>query len=100
MTQVSSSCQLITEKVRALQRTNIKNFKKIFSEKELGGHSPNFHIHSCVCERFFLSVRLFFCYNILLQHVDPCQKFVPCLCAIFFLLTSSPASMPASDSQC
>ncbi len=29
----------------ALQRTNTENSKRIFPEKELRGHSPNFHIH-------------------------------------------------------
>ncbi len=28
-----------------LQRTNAENSKQIFREKELRGHSPNFHIH-------------------------------------------------------
>jgi hypothetical protein len=29
----------------SLQRTNTENSKQIFPEKELRGHSPNFHIH-------------------------------------------------------
>jgi hypothetical protein len=28
-----------------LQRTNTENLKQIFTEKELRGHSSNFHIH-------------------------------------------------------
>jgi hypothetical protein len=32
-----------------LQRHNTENSKQIFSEKELRGLSPHFHIHSCVC---------------------------------------------------
>jgi hypothetical protein len=28
-----------------MQRTNTENSKQIFPEKELCGHSPNFHIH-------------------------------------------------------
>jgi hypothetical protein len=36
----------------ALQRTNTEISKQIFPEKELRGHSPNFHIH--------VSVRIFF----------------------------------------
>jgi hypothetical protein len=31
-----------------LQRTSTENWKKIFPEKELRGHSPNFHIHVSV----------------------------------------------------
>jgi hypothetical protein len=30
----------------ALQRTNTENSKQIFPEKELRGHSPNFHIYA------------------------------------------------------
>jgi hypothetical protein len=29
-----------------LQRTNTENWTQIFPEKELHGHSPNFHIHN------------------------------------------------------
>jgi hypothetical protein len=32
----------------ALQRTNAENAKQIFPEKELRGHSLNFHIHVSV----------------------------------------------------
>ncbi len=39
----------------ALQRTNTENLKQIFPDKELRGHSPNFHIHVSVCERFIYS---------------------------------------------
>jgi hypothetical protein len=31
-----------------LQRTNTENWKQIFPEKELRGHSPNIHIHVSV----------------------------------------------------
>jgi hypothetical protein len=34
----------------ALQRTNTKNSKQIFPEKELLGHSPNFHLHVSVSD--------------------------------------------------
>jgi hypothetical protein len=34
--------------VHTLQRTNTENSKQILSEKELHGHSPNFHIHVSV----------------------------------------------------
>ncbi len=33
------------ETTSTLQRTNTENSKQIFPEKELRGHSPNFHIH-------------------------------------------------------
>ncbi len=33
-----------------LQRTNAENSKQIFPEKELRGHSPNFHIHVSVSD--------------------------------------------------
>jgi hypothetical protein len=36
---------VITEIEPPLQRTNTENSKQIFPEKELRGHSPNFHIH-------------------------------------------------------
>jgi hypothetical protein len=35
-------------KVPTLQRNNTENLKLIFPEKELQGHSPNFHIHVSV----------------------------------------------------
>jgi hypothetical protein len=38
------SCARPTE----LQRNNTENLKQIFPEKELRGHSPNFHIHVSV----------------------------------------------------
>jgi hypothetical protein len=36
----------------SLQRTNTENWKKIFKEKELRGHSPNFHIHVSVSDLY------------------------------------------------
>jgi hypothetical protein len=44
--------------LNTLKRNNTENWKQIFPEKELPGHSSNFHIHarhSCVCERFICS---------------------------------------------
>jgi hypothetical protein len=35
-------------------KNQYRNWKQIFPEKELRGHSPNFHIR-CVCERFIYS---------------------------------------------
>ncbi len=35
-----------------LQRTKAENSKQIFPEKELRGHSPNFHIHVSVIDLY------------------------------------------------
>jgi hypothetical protein len=40
------------ELVSTLQRNNTENSKQIFPEKELRGHSPNFHIHVSVSDLF------------------------------------------------
>ncbi len=42
----------------ALQRTNTKNWKEIFPEKELRGHSPNFHIHISLSDLFISMIDL------------------------------------------
>ncbi len=39
--------------VSTLQRNNTENSKQIFSEMELCGHSPNFHIHVSVGDYIF-----------------------------------------------
>ncbi len=39
-----------------LQRTNTKNPKQIFPEKELRGHSPNFHIHVSVSDLYIPTI--------------------------------------------
>ncbi len=39
--------------VHTLQRTNTKNWKQIFPEKELRGHSLSFHIHVSVSDLYF-----------------------------------------------
>jgi hypothetical protein len=49
----------------ALQRTNTENSKRIFSEKELRGHSPNFHIHVSVSDLYIPTIDL----PILLQEI-------------------------------
>jgi hypothetical protein len=36
--------------LQPLQRHNTENVKQIFLEKELRGHSPNFHIHMSVSD--------------------------------------------------
>jgi len=41
-----------------LQRHNIENSKKIFPEKELHGHSPNFHIHVSVSDLYIPTIDL------------------------------------------
>jgi hypothetical protein len=48
-----------------LQRTNTENLKQIFPEKELRGHSPNFHIHVSVSDLYIATVGL----PILLQKI-------------------------------
>jgi hypothetical protein len=35
-----------------LQKNNTENSKQIFPEKELPGHSPNFHIHVSVSDLY------------------------------------------------
>ncbi len=39
-------------KCTTLQITNTENLKQIFPEKELRGHSPNFHIHMSVSDLY------------------------------------------------
>ncbi len=41
----NTSLRVVTEIEPPLQRTNTENSKQIFPEKELRGHSPNFHIY-------------------------------------------------------
>jgi hypothetical protein len=48
-----------------LQRTNAKNLKKIFPEKELCSHSPDFHIHVSVSDLYIPTIDL----PILLQEI-------------------------------
>jgi hypothetical protein len=48
--------------ILSLQRGKIENSKQIFSEKELRGHSPNFHIHVSVSDLYIpRSICLFCC---------------------------------------
>jgi hypothetical protein len=42
----------------ALQRINTENWKQIFSEKELRGHNPNFHIHMSVSDFYIPKIDL------------------------------------------
>jgi hypothetical protein len=49
----------------ALQRANTENSKQIFPEKELGGHSPNFHIQVSVSDLYMPTIDL----PILLQEI-------------------------------
>ena len=48
-----------------LQRTNTENSKQIFPEKELRGHSPNFHIHVSLSDLYIPTIDL----PILLQEI-------------------------------
>jgi hypothetical protein len=58
---VQTSCTLSC----TLQRTNTENWKQIFPEKELRGHSPNFHIHVSVRDLYIPMIVL----PILLQEI-------------------------------
>jgi hypothetical protein len=51
-----------------LQRTYTENFKQIFQEKDLRGHSPNFHIHVSMSDLCIPKIDL----PILLQEVPVC----------------------------
>ncbi len=51
-----------------LQRTNTENLKQIFPEKELLGHSPNFHIQVSVSDLYIPTIDL----PILLQEMYIC----------------------------
>jgi hypothetical protein len=42
----------------AKKRTNTKNLKQIFLEKELRGHGPNFHIHVSVSDLYIPTIDL------------------------------------------
>ncbi len=58
-----------------LQRTNTENSKQIFPEKELRGHSPNFHYHVSVSDLYIPTIDL----PILLQeilHVDRSREYI------------------------
>jgi hypothetical protein len=44
--------------VHTLQRTNAKNLKQLFAEKELRGHSPNFNIHVSVSNLYIPTLDL------------------------------------------
>jgi hypothetical protein len=53
-----------------MQRTNAENSEQLFPEKELSGHSPNFHIHVSVSNLCIPTIDL----PILLQEnmwIDP-----------------------------
>ncbi len=41
-----------------LQRHNTENSKQIFPEKELHGHSPNFHIHVSMSDLYIPTIDL------------------------------------------
>ncbi len=58
--EVNKSC-----KWGSLQKTNTENWKQIFPEKELRGHSPNFHIHVSLSDLHIPTIDL----PILLQEI-------------------------------
>jgi hypothetical protein len=49
-----------------LQKTNIGNWKQIFAEKDLRGHSPHFHIHVSVSDLYIPTIDL----PILMQEIS------------------------------
>ncbi len=49
---------LLLKAAYAQQRANTENSKQIFPEKELRGHSPNFHIHVSVRDLYCIFPRL------------------------------------------
>ncbi len=49
---------LFTHTLYTLQRINTENWKKLFPEKELRGHSPNFHIHVSVSDLYIPTIDL------------------------------------------
>jgi hypothetical protein len=55
----------VRSQTSTLQRTNTENLKQIFPEKELRGHSPNFHIHVSVSDLYIPLIDL----PILLQEI-------------------------------
>jgi hypothetical protein len=56
---------LLLKAANALRRANTENSKKIFPEKELGGHRSNFHIHVSVSYLYIPKIDLPF----LLQEI-------------------------------
>jgi hypothetical protein len=49
------TCKQCEKAAYTLQkRTNTRNFKQIFSEKELRGHSPNYNIHVSVNDLYII----------------------------------------------
>ncbi len=52
------SDRYLGEKLRALQRTDTKNSKQVFPEKELRDDIPNFHIHVSVSDLFIPMIDL------------------------------------------
>ncbi len=60
-----------------LQRTNTENCKRIFPEKEFGGHRPNFHIHVSVSDLYIPRISL----PVLLQEIlylDRSWEYINC----------------------
>ncbi len=53
-----NALQRHSTEINALQRHNTENSKHIFAEKELRGHSPNFHIHVSVSDLYIPTIGL------------------------------------------
>ncbi len=49
------STDLVQICFHTLRRANTENWKQLFPEKELRGHSPNFHIHVSVSDLYVYS---------------------------------------------
>jgi hypothetical protein len=58
-----------------LQRINKENRKQTFSEKELHGHSPNFHIHVSVSDYIIPRSIFLFCCR---KYVDRSWEYINC----------------------
>ncbi len=52
------SKELVQSCFHTLQRTNTENWKQLFSEKELRGHNPYFHIHVSVSDLYIPTMNL------------------------------------------
>ncbi len=50
------ACCPLLSTLYTLQRTNTENSKQIFTEKELRGHSPNFHIHVSMSDLYIPTI--------------------------------------------
>jgi hypothetical protein len=56
--KIEKKDSFLTDRVHALQRHNTEKSKQIFPEKELRGHSPNFHIKVSVSDLYISTIDL------------------------------------------